>query len=156
MIERIPREVQVVFEFCLRSTKISAVILSFLLMAFTGLLDVSPAMAAGASTAPSVRQGCYYDLPQITANLRPVDGYSRFMSLHLSVCVPDDETANYLERIQPRLLDSIQPYLRDLRVEDLHGAEGMYRVRHGLLARMRAAASPMSIEQVVFREILVD
>ena len=144
------------FQFCLKSTKVSVAILSFLLLAFTGLLDVSPGMAAGAPATQSVRQGCYYDLPQITANLRPVDGYSRFMSLHLSVCVPDDETANYLERIQPRLLDSIQPYLRDLRAQDLHGAEGMYRLRHSLLARMRAAASPMLIEQVVFREILVD
>ena len=145
-------------QFSFKSTRIFAAILSFLLMAFTGLLDALPAIAAGSgsTTGPSIRQGCYYDLPQITANLRPVGGYSRFMSLHLSVCVPDDETAHYLESIQPRVLDSIQPYLRDMRVEDLHGAEGMYRLRHSLLTRIRAAAAPMSVEQVVFREILVD
>ena len=145
-------------EFCLRSRRVFATIISFLLIAIVGLIDASPALAAGAggATSPSIRNGCYYDLPQITANLRTDNGHARFMSLHLSVCVPDDETAHHLARIQPRVIDSIQPFLRDTSVSDLHGADGMYRLRNGLLARIRAAASPMPVDQVVFREILVD
>lgn len=143
-----------------KSSKILLVFSSFLLLGLTGLMQVPPAAAAGggagATDGDAIRQGCYYDLPQITANLRPVGGYPRFMSLHLSVCVPDDESAHYLARIEPRVLDSIQPYLRDVGVADLHGAEGMYRLRHDLLSRIRAAAWPVEVEQVVFREILVD
>ena len=138
--------------------RICTAIFVLLVIVVTGSVVTSPGWAAGSGGAsePSIRNGCYYDLPQITANLRTDTGQSRFMSLHLSVCVHDEETAHYLQRIQPRVLDSIQPFLRDTRLGDLHGAAGMYRLRNGLLTRIRAAAAPMAIDQVVFREILVD
>jgi flagellar FliL protein len=140
------------------SPKILAVV-SVLAVAATGLLQVSPARAAGGGGGggdEALLRGCYYDLPQITANLRPVDGFPHFMSLNLSVCLSDDQAAQYLASIEPRILDSVQPYIRDIRLEELHGAEGMYRLRHNLLARIRAAAWPVEVEAVVFREILVD
>lgn len=131
----------------------------FLMAAFTGVLQSAPAAAAGdgdGSSANGLRQGCYYNLPQITTNLRPVDGFIHFMSLDISVCLPTEEAATYLARIEPRVIDSLQPYLRDVSVEDLHGAAGMYQLRRNLLSRIRAAAWPVTVEEVVFREILVD
>jgi flagellar FliL protein len=136
-----------------------AMLSCFLIAAFTGVLHSVPAAAAGAGQgggSDGQRQGCYYNLPQITTNLRPVDGFTHFMSLDISICLPSDEAARYLARIEPRVIDSVQPYLRDIRVEDLHGAAGMYQLRRNLLARIRAAARPVTVEEVVFREILVD
>jgi flagellar FliL protein len=130
-----------------------------MIVALTGVLQSLPAAAAGGGQgggSEGLRQGCYYNLPQITTNLRPVDGFIHFMSLDISVCLPDEEAARYLARIEPRIIDSMQPYLRDVSVEDLHGAAGMYQLRRNLLTRIRAAAWPVTVEEVVFREILVD
>ena len=55
----------------------------------------------------------------------------------------------------PRIMDNFQVYLRELRIEDLKGSAGMYRLREELLTRVNAAAAPAKIQDVLFKEILV-
>jgi flagellar FliL protein len=55
----------------------------------------------------------------------------------------------------PRVTDYFQVYLRELRVEDLKGSAGMYRLREELLARVRAAVAPIRVRDVLFKQILI-
>ena len=57
--------------------------------------------------------------------------------------------------LRPRIIDHFQVYLRELRVEDLRGSAGIYRLREELLARVNAAVKPTKVENVLFREVLV-
>jgi flagellar FliL protein len=52
-------------------------------------------------------------------------------------------------------VDSFQVYLRELRVEDLKGSAGMYRLREDLLRRINEAARPVKISDVLFKEMLI-
>jgi len=55
----------------------------------------------------------------------------------------------------PRIIDNFQVYLRELRLEDLRGSAGMYRLREELLTRVVAAAQPVRVKDVLFKEMLI-
>ena len=55
----------------------------------------------------------------------------------------------------PRIVDSFQVYLRELRTEDLQGAAGMYRLREELMMRVNRVAAPAKINDVLFQDVLV-
>ena len=60
-----------------------------------------------------------------------------------------------LAAVMPRIIDNFQVYLRELRVEDLRGSGGIYRLREELLARVNAASAPVRVKDVLFKEMLV-
>ena len=60
-----------------------------------------------------------------------------------------------VQAVMPRIIDNFQVYLRELRVEDLKGSAGLYRLREELLRRVNAAAAPAKITDVLFKEMLV-
>ena len=55
----------------------------------------------------------------------------------------------------PRIVDNFQVYLRELRLDDLRGSAGVYRLREELLARVNTAVRPAKIKDVLFKEMLV-
>jgi len=60
-----------------------------------------------------------------------------------------------LDRYLPRLVDSFQAYLRDLRVEDLQGSAGLQRLREDLLSRAGVAVPEVQVRDVLFKQFLV-
>ena len=60
-----------------------------------------------------------------------------------------------LETILPRIIDNFQVYLRELRIEDLQGSAGLYRLREELLTRVSVAAAPAKVHDVLFKEMLI-
>ena len=51
--------------------------------------------------------------------------------------------------------DARDERLREMRVEDLSGSAGIYRLREELLDRVNVAARPVVVNDVLFREMLV-
>ena len=60
-----------------------------------------------------------------------------------------------VEQVMPRVVDQFQTYLRELRVKDLRGSAGIYRLQMELLSRVNAAAFPVEVKDVLFQEILI-
>jgi flagellar FliL protein len=54
-----------------------------------------------------------------------------------------------------RVLDAFQVYLRELRRSDLEGSAGIYRLREELQRRVNLAVYPASVENILFKEILI-
>jgi len=98
----------------------------------------------------------FYELPEMLLNLNP--GKSRRPS-HLKIKVrlelASAADTPKVEAMMPRITDSFQVYLRELRVEDLQGAAGMYRLREELMMRVNRVAAPARINDVLFQEVLV-
>ena len=61
----------------------------------------------------------------------------------------------YKSQLEGRAGGHFQVYLRELRVEDLQGAAGMHLLREELLTRVQAAVKPVKVNDVLFREMLV-
>ena len=57
--------------------------------------------------------------------------------------------------VMPRVVDAFQVHLRELRVTDLEGSAGLYRLRDELTKRVNLAVAPNKINAVLFKEIIV-
>jgi flagellar FliL protein len=115
----------------------------------------SPAQVAEAEAKAAHPPPTFLELPDIVVNLSSTGRKSTFLKLNVSLEIESAEDGGKLKALTPRIVDSFQVYLRDLRVEDLQGSEGIYRVREELLRRVNAAAEPVKVSDVLFRELLV-
>jgi flagellar FliL protein len=78
-----------------------------------------------------------------------------FLKIKISLEIEKQEDVPKLESLMPRIIGNFQIYLRELRIEDLKGSAGMYRLREELLKRVTAAIAPIKVNDVLFREMLV-
>lgn len=107
------------------------------------------------SGTAAVVPGAYFlEIPNMLVNLN-ADGETRYLrlSVQLELGKPGDVQA--IEAVMPRVVDQFQTYLRELRVRDLRGSQGIYRLQMELLARVNAAAYPIEVKDVLFQEILI-
>jgi len=129
---------------------------------FTGiagkLLGTKPAETVDASApapAPPPKPSVFFDLPDLLVNLNSSGRKASFLKISVSLDLEDQADTARIQAVMPRIIDNFQVYLRELRVEDLRGSGGIYRLREELLARVNAAASPVKVKDVLFKEMLV-
>ena len=128
---------------------------------FTGLLDPIIAMIVGEEVVEgddeitSSENAVFYDVGELLVNLNTGGRKSSFLKIRMSLELADPNDIQRIESIMPRIIDNFQTYLRELRIEDLKGSAGMYRLREELLARASAAAAPVKVSDVLFKEMLV-
>lgn len=109
--------------------------------------------AHAAAAAP--KTPAFFDLPEMLVNITASGRRPGFMKLSISFELEDATDIPRLQAVLPRIIDNIQVYLRELRVEDLKGSAGLYRLREELLIRVNGAAAPARIRDVLFKEMLV-
>ena len=128
---------------------------------FMGFLDsffgpkVDPAVAEKARLEELRAKAVFFDLPELLVNLNAPGGRTNFLKISISLELPGEADIQRLEIVMPRIVDSFQVYLRELRVADLKGSAGIYRLREDLLRRVNEATRPVKINDVLFKEILV-
>ena len=97
----------------------------------------------------------FFPLEELIVNLNTGGRKSTFLKISISLELADGGDISRIESVMPRIMDNFQVYLRELRIEDLKGSAGMYRLREELLMRVNAAAAPAKIQDVLFKEMLV-
>jgi len=97
----------------------------------------------------------YFPLGDLLVNLSGEGKHPNFLKVKISLELADEKDAPLMEAIKPRIVDNFQVYLRELRIEDLRGSAGMYRLREELLMRVTEAAQPIRVRDVLFQEMLV-
>ena len=97
----------------------------------------------------------FYDLPELLVNLNSTSRRPSFLKIRVSLELRRGSDVRRIEQLRPRIIDNFQVYLRELRIDDLRGSAGIYRLREELLARVNAAVYPARVEQVLFKEVLV-
>ena len=108
-----------------------------------------------AQTATTLPPGQFVDIPDMIVNLSSTSKQPRFLKISLKVELESKDDAKNFTAIMPRVVDQFQTYLRELRLDDLKGSSGMYRMKIELLSRVRAAAPDIKVRDVLFQEILV-
>ena len=131
---------------------------------FTGLLDpvIDMLSSSGVEEEPLPADAVvletdttFYDLDEILVNLNTGDRKSSFLKIRVTLELNNPQDVPVIEEMKPRILDTFQVYLRELRIEDLKGSAGMYRLREELLTRVSVAASPAQINDVLFKEMII-
>ena len=97
----------------------------------------------------------FYDLPEMLVNLNTGSKQSSFLKIKVALELNEPESLPVLENLLPRIVDNFQVYLRELRREDLSGSAGLYRLKEELMARVNLAIQPARINDVLFKEMLV-
>lgn len=107
--------------------------------------------AVPAYTGPPV----FLPMEEILVNLNTQERRPVFLKLNITLELvrPEDQVA--VQGVMPRIVDTFQVYLRELRTDDLRGSAGLYRLREELQMRVGAAAHPVRIKDVLINEFLV-
>lgn len=122
----------------------------------SGVLDGSKEFVDGVEVEEEEPQDLvYYELPEMLVNLNGSGRRTHYLKLSVSLELTDPNDIPRLEMVLPRIIDNFQVYLRELRVEDLQGSAGLYRLREELLTRVTLAAAPAKIHDVLFKEMLI-
>lgn len=126
---------------------------------FSGLLgggkEASPAQASAAENQRVGPKTVFFDLPEMLVNLNSTGRRPNFLKMRVSLELTSDQDIERIRALSPRIIDNFQVYLRELRVEDLRGSAGVYRLREELLARVNAAVRPVEVKDVLFKDMLV-
>ncbi len=110
-----------------------------------------------ATAANQVKPPVFLDMPDVLVNLSSSGGNERTQYLKVKVVLelPDQELSAQIQPIMPRIMDTFQTYLRELRPTDLDGSAGLYRLKEELTRRVNAAIAPNHINAVLFKEIVI-
>ena len=78
------------------------------------------------------------------------------MKMRVSLELQNSQDVPKVEGMMTRVMDTFNVFLRELRIEDLKGSAGMYRLREEMLARVTTAVAPVQVNDVLFKEMLVN
>jgi len=108
-----------------------------------------------ASSEDLKEKPAYYPLGDMIVNLSGEGKRPNYLKVKVTLELANEKDSQLMDLIKPRIIDNFQVYLRELRIEDLRGSAGMYRLREELLMRVTEAAQPIRIRDVLFQEMLV-
>jgi flagellar FliL protein len=120
--------------------------------AFFVLKPKPPAAVA----APAPKPPAFLDLPDTLVNLANAGGdRPQYLKVKIVLELPDQAMVQQVQPVMPRVMDSFQTYLRELRPTDLDGSAGLYRLKEELTRRVNYAIAPNRVNAVLFKEIVV-
>jgi len=109
----------------------------------------------GGKDGPAPPKSVFHDLPELVVNLATTTERPQFLRLKITLEVADAAVIETLKPMMPRVLDTFQVHLRELRAVDLEGSAGLFRLREELTRRVNRAIAPARIKAVLFKEIVV-
>ena len=102
-----------------------------------------------------IEKPLYYTLPEFLVNLNVGGKQTSFLKTTVILEVAHQTDVPMIEANLPRLMDAFNTYLRELRSSDLAGSSGIQRLREELMLRANKALAPVKINDVLFKEIIV-
>ena len=98
----------------------------------------------------------FIDVPEMLVNLSSLPGERvQYLKVRIALEVKDQVVVAQIQPAMPRVLDIFQTYMRELRVNDLNGSVGLFRLKEELTRRVNAAIQPGQVNAVLFKEIVV-
>jgi flagellar protein FliL len=125
---------------------------AFFLMGSSSAPPAAEAVMAAQEEQP---HAYYFDLPVMILNLSTADERPTFVKLEVALEVSDQKMLEVIKPNLPRVLDAFQTYMRELRASDLQGSAGLYRLKEELQRRVNIAVYPARVDDVLFKNVIV-
>jgi flagellar FliL protein len=98
----------------------------------------------------------FCDLPDMMVTLDNRGGHSNhIVKFSISLQLDDRNDQPHVNAYIPRVVDVFQVYVRQLGVEEVVGPAHLKTLRDALLPRLNAALEPAHVDDILFREVLV-
>lgn len=94
------------------------------------------------------------DVPPLLVNLRSPDNAPHFLKVHVMLVPGPKSSAEALKNEVPVLLDAYQPFLRELRPEDLGGSAAVFRIKEQLLVLARETLGDGHVKDVLVQDLI--
>lgn len=101
------------------------------------------------------QEDIFVDMEEFIVNLTSENSNPSFLKMTVTIHVKGKDEAGEISAQTPVIRDMFQIYLRELRSEDLKGSAGVFRLKEELLLRINKALYPTKVEDILFKEILV-
>ena len=112
----------------------------------------------GAAAKPEADEGkggeTFVEVPPMVVNLRSLDGAPRLIKLRLMLVPASAAAGASVTARLPIVIDSFQPFLRELRPDDLAGAAAIFRIKEELLIRANAVTGAGSVKDVLIEDLI--
>ncbi len=108
------------------------------------------------ATKEEAKTAVFVDLPDVLVNLsNSGNDRTQYLKVKITLELPNQALVEKIKPLMPRVMDTFQTYLRELRPTDLDGSAGLYRLKEALTRRVNSAVAPSRITAVLFKEIVV-
>lgn len=99
----------------------------------------------------------FLDVREMVINLTPESSQNqtKFAKIRIALELKDAKVEGEVKPLLPRVEDTLQVYMRELRASDLSGSAGLYRLREELLRRVNVATYPAKVEAVLFKDVIL-
>jgi flagellar FliL protein len=141
------------------SLKLIAMVAGGLVLAIglgTGAYMMIGGLHESHAAAPAAKPAVFVDLPEVLVNLSNTGSdRTQYLKVKVVLELPDALLMQQIQPVMPRIMDTFQTYLRELRPTDLDGSAGLYRLKEELTRRVNIAIAPSKVNAVLFKEIVV-
>jgi flagellar protein FliL len=97
----------------------------------------------------------FVELPDMMVNLSVPSERPRYLKAKVTLEVSDEKIVEQVKPFIPRVVDSFQTHLREMRPEDLEGSAALYRLKEELLRRINQAVYPAKVDAILIKELLL-
>lgn len=96
----------------------------------------------------------YVEAPAMVINLRGADGAARFLKIRFTFVPASAAESEQIKAKLPLIVDAFQPFLRELRPEDLAGSAAVFRIKEEMLVRATGAMGPGVIKDILIQDLI--
>lgn len=96
----------------------------------------------------------FVEIPPLTVNLRSADGTPRFLRVHLMLVPTSAGRQEEITSKLPLIIDAYQPFLRELRPEDLAGSAAAFRLKEEMLIRANSEVGEGAVADVLIQDLV--
>lgn len=105
---------------------------------------------------PSLEQKTiYFDMEEFLVNLNNPGNQVSFLKTIITLEIPNQAVMAEVSDKMPKIRDTFQVYLREMRNSDLQGSAGLQRLRAELLLRVNSIMEKGKVTNILFKEIIV-
>jgi flagellar protein FliL len=108
----------------------------------------------GHGGAEGASKQAFVDVPAMVVNLRSPDGASRFLKIHFMIVPGAKGTVDGITAKLPLILDAYQPFLRELRPEDLAGSAAVFRIKEEMLVRATEVTGAGTVKDILIQDLI--
>jgi flagellar protein FliL len=120
--------------------------------------QVAATDAKGQQPGAPKKPAAFLDLPEMTINLSANGGQNdrqQFLRMKVALEVAEQKVATDIQPMLPRVMDTFQVFMRELRAQDLEGSAGLYRLKEEMMRRVNVAVYPAKVDAILFKELMV-
>jgi flagellar FliL protein len=109
--------------------------------------------AAAEGAAEGDDKSSYIEVPAMIVNLRGGDSQARFLKLRFIIVAANGKADKVKDKL-PVVLDALQPFLRELRPDDLNGSAAVFRIKEEMMTRATQALGAGMVKDVLIQDLV--